>query len=419
MSPEVRLPPEIWIDILRQATHGPLWLQLWRHASVARFDGYEEWKANMVKPVHVRFRRRHLTILQITKIRVVRVCKDWYSIGVPFLYEHIVLKTCERIPRYTSYMSQPSVIDPMLGPLGRHTKRLDIGIKDFVPLSGASTVQLLLQQLPNLRAFVAAACKVTINALDALPSSLEYFECRDEDSNTQNLPPEAWGSFLTSHPNLRCTVIPPLDEEYDDPLRALTFSPALSLQQLVELRVYPSQFITDCLPALHSIKRLGLKWWYSTHYDRVLPFYQEILGVIGRDLTALSLSMSFHEGPGDRLQDAATLALRHCTNLKHLAVKVDFDNFKLARGISTSVNVFGVQLSIYRMKASRCTQTFERLLRAKIWFPQLNAIQFFARDEVSHLRNCHSARCERGAIALAALGISLQDHLGAELIPVQ
>ncbi|KAH6919186.1 hypothetical protein BKA70DRAFT_43484 [Coprinopsis sp. MPI-PUGE-AT-0042] len=189
---------------------------------------------------------------------------------------------CECIPAYTSYMSQTSTVDPTLGPLGRHTKRLDVGYKHSGPQSGALAVLLLLQHLPNLRAFVIAACTLTTDVLDALPSNLEYFECRDNERYTDNLAPKAWGTFLTSHPNLRCAVIPPLGLPYDEPSLALTFSPPLSLQQLVELRVYPSQLVTDCLPALSSVQRLGLRWWDAEHYGWQLPYYKEVLGEIGR-----------------------------------------------------------------------------------------------------------------------------------------
>ncbi|KAH6919187.1 hypothetical protein BKA70DRAFT_1249506 [Coprinopsis sp. MPI-PUGE-AT-0042] len=337
MSPDAQLPVEIWIEILRQATYGPVWRPSWRRPQMVTTSPYQEWKTSMV-----------------IKWRVVRVCKDWYSIGIPFLYEHIVVRTYKRIPKFAPYLSQTSAIDQRLGTLGDHTMRLDIG---------------LLQHLPNLRAFAAVACTVTIDVFNALPPALEYFDME----LLPHFPPQ---------PSLCCS--PLVRHTFDGAMHALAFSPQLVLGQLVELRSYPSPLLTDCLPALSSLQKLGLKWWSPTllRHD-----------VVGRNLTSLCLSPVTDGRPGF-WRAVVTLALEHCTNLEYLGI-MEVENFDLAQGISTSLRTFGVQLSALQLKASECNRTFKRLLKAK---------------ECEH---------DIGVNALAASGISVLDHLERNLIPVQ
>ncbi|KAH6919170.1 hypothetical protein BKA70DRAFT_1417150 [Coprinopsis sp. MPI-PUGE-AT-0042] len=261
MSSEVHLPLEVWSEIIRNATQGTQQSGIWQRPSMTA-TVYGEWKSSMV-----------------TKSRVVRVCKDWYSIGIPFLYEHIVVKNCERIYTYIPYVSQTSAIDQTLGPLGRFTKRLDIGHDHTRPPSTIFVAAYpgLVLHLPNLRAFVAAACRVTHDLLKTLPPSLEHFEYRDDYSML--LGPLYWREFLTSHPNLRSAVLPELGHALPLPI-----SPPFLMQQLAELRMYRSQFETDCLPMFSSLRRLGVQWRAGQNYVGHCPITMPFFGPLEKTL---------------------------------------------------------------------------------------------------------------------------------------
>ncbi|KAH6919190.1 hypothetical protein BKA70DRAFT_1089614, partial [Coprinopsis sp. MPI-PUGE-AT-0042] len=84
-----------------------------------------------------------------TKRCIVQVCKQCYTLAIPLLYEHVVLKRVECWSLVCESMASTSWIDPSIGPLGRYTKRLGVSHKrgSRVVYEGMPG---LLQSLPRL-----------------------------------------------------------------------------------------------------------------------------------------------------------------------------------------------------------------------------------------------------------------------------
>ncbi|KAH6919168.1 hypothetical protein BKA70DRAFT_43268 [Coprinopsis sp. MPI-PUGE-AT-0042] len=184
--------------------------------------------------------------------RIVRVCKDWYSIGIPFLYEHI-LRACPNIHTVciANVCYRPDARSPWTSyQAARYLQTCSTGPYYHPCHTTAATASSLSASL------CCTSNILTTEVFDALPSTLEFFDCTGDDDLAYYLSPNTWCSFLTSHPNLRFTVL--LSLNYDEFPQALALSPLLPFHQLNGLSVYPSQFFVDRLPALHSVQRLGL-----------------------------------------------------------------------------------------------------------------------------------------------------------------
>ncbi|KAF5314627.1 hypothetical protein D9611_007142 [Ephemerocybe angulata] len=113
------IPPEIWIEILRHATDVP--------------DSLEHPQL-LVDPEHFyMFRlsgpatRRHKAAL-ITKRYIVLVCREWYAIGMPFLYEHISITRPRHVHQLSETLSKTMTRGEVKEPLafGCFVKRLDM-----------------------------------------------------------------------------------------------------------------------------------------------------------------------------------------------------------------------------------------------------------------------------------------------------
>ncbi|KAH6919185.1 hypothetical protein BKA70DRAFT_1394556, partial [Coprinopsis sp. MPI-PUGE-AT-0042] len=213
MFSKVHLPPEVWFSILRSATLDTRPSNIGNVPSMTA-TVYEEWKSSMV-----------------TKRRIVRVCRDWYSIGIPFMYEHIVVETASASSHTGRMYRKRPLSTRCLVLLDVIPSGWILGIMTQAQSVLPSPYRCSCTISPNLRTFTAAATyTITTDVFDALPLTLEHFECRGDGSR---LSPKAWGSFLTSHPNLRSTVLPGLELRHET--RSAAFRTPPLLPQLVEL----------------------------------------------------------------------------------------------------------------------------------------------------------------------------------------
>ncbi|EIM90314.1 uncharacterized protein STEHIDRAFT_119335 [Stereum hirsutum FP-91666 SS1] len=159
------VPPEIWQRILEMATLVPGSLD---PDIEDPFDCSEprRWRNRITKP-GIRDEQEDIRDSLITKRYVVRVCKQWYTLGMPLLYQSIFVGR-ERMFATLLETLRRSQNDIVVGddnhhshPLGWWTRRLDFRLRDSphnVSL-GEMTVKVIdeiFSLLTNLSIFVLA-----------------------------------------------------------------------------------------------------------------------------------------------------------------------------------------------------------------------------------------------------------------------
>ncbi|KAF8900700.1 hypothetical protein CPB84DRAFT_1018931 [Gymnopilus junonius] len=197
------IPPEIWSTIFRHATRpdfseyrfvGPKSLDF---ISGIDRDQLKEFRASLV-----------------TKRYLVRVSKAWYSIAMPFLYEHVILGTGRSIIPLCQVMkrSQEQVDSDRPGSsIGWWTKRLDVSMRDKAdgPNEILSALADIMACLRNLRVLTFSVKGQGYDIRKPLPSSvLRSLSCHDTLKvvhwYNDYLQPTTgdWTSFLEVHSQL-------------------------------------------------------------------------------------------------------------------------------------------------------------------------------------------------------------------------
>lgn len=154
------VPPEIWQHILEITTlvSGSL-----DPAIEDPFDSVEprQWRNRLTK-TGIRDEQRAIRDSLITKRYIVRVCKQWHALGMPLLYQSIVVGKARALDPLLDILrrSQDSIGSgddrDCSHPLGWWTRRFDLLLPKNVPLEGKAVKNIdeIISLLSNLSIFV-------------------------------------------------------------------------------------------------------------------------------------------------------------------------------------------------------------------------------------------------------------------------
>ncbi|KAG9318043.1 hypothetical protein JVU11DRAFT_107 [Chiua virens] len=183
-----RLPPELWICIFHFATHVPDTLipEIYTHAS-------------LIGSIYSRSSNAALRDALVTKRAVVRVCRQWWHLAAPILYQSVYIGRARCLSSLSSTLVQSAAAKgTVVGerPLGEYTQRLDIAMRDHAVNANAEfdSLATLISCMPHLAIVsfsVTPSYAVSLpnHILDALRSSAASLRVLDWSST--NLEPTA------------------------------------------------------------------------------------------------------------------------------------------------------------------------------------------------------------------------------------
>ena len=165
------LPPELWLCIFHHATHvpGTLIPDIYTHAS-------------LIGPIYTKTCSAALRETLVTARALVRVCKQWWHLAIPDLYRSVYIGRARCLSSLSSTLVRSAAGNGTLvstRPLGEHTQRLDIAIRDHAenPDAEFDSLATLITCMPHL-AIVSfaitlnyAGSHIPNNVLDALQHS--------------------------------------------------------------------------------------------------------------------------------------------------------------------------------------------------------------------------------------------------------
>lgn len=184
------LPPELWREILRDATHVPFLLETeWRYnPDDCLWAGWEPLNPELNPEI-----REEITSSNTTKRAIVSVCRAWKEIGLEYLYESIDIPIdVDRLVHLVDIMRQ-SVSDSYAGH-GWWTKRIgwngrELGSESLGTVTSLFELCHHVQILVLVANTIPASMRVTLAHMiqSRFPHSLRRFEIlthNQEELNT-------------------------------------------------------------------------------------------------------------------------------------------------------------------------------------------------------------------------------------------
>ncbi|KAF5339304.1 hypothetical protein D9611_009919 [Ephemerocybe angulata] len=195
------IPPEIWIEILRQATDVPDSLE---HPQLL-VDPKHSYMFRLSGPAT----RRHKAAL-ITKRYIVLVCREWRAIGMPFLYEHISITRLRHVHQLPETLSKTMTLGEVWAPLpfGCFVKRLDmtdmaLDSVDWSDEGCGTSLRQFLDLTPNLVTLNMSSTRSLLRQIERIPRAA-IPGLRNLNWTRTGIFPETGfkTEFLDSHPRI-------------------------------------------------------------------------------------------------------------------------------------------------------------------------------------------------------------------------
>ncbi|KAI9570770.1 hypothetical protein HD554DRAFT_2187978 [Boletus coccyginus] len=158
------LPPELWLSIFHHATHvpGTLVPDIYAHAS-------------LIGPIYTKTCSVALRETLITTRALVRVCKQWWHLAMPYLYRSVYIGRARCLPSLSSTLVRSTTGKGTLvgaRPLGEYTQRLDIAIRDRAENADAEfdSLAALITCMPHLA--IVSFAVTSSYAVSELPNNI-------------------------------------------------------------------------------------------------------------------------------------------------------------------------------------------------------------------------------------------------------
>ena len=358
---------------------------------------------------------------KVTKRYIVRVCKAWYSLASPFLFEYIFLGKGRVLASLRDGMLRSEHAVELLESesphaIGWRIQRLDVHMRDRTDNPGLIMDILadILRRLPNLRVLTFA---ITGHGYDDPFNYLPYSvlqatnACRDTlrflnwyggvrpSSNT-------WASFLENHPRLEAINAPVTLTQLGNSHIVLD-----SLKSIYIHCRTPASHIQDMLwninlPSIHHAI------YDVTWTDQGLSSsHDDFLRKVGSKLTSIQIIISRNDVlyfmPLSRI--VAT-----CKNL----TRVDLVTFgwliPLSFSIPESVHTLGIRVNNRQIPKHSLEAFFSSICNVLSRFPSVNTFYFMDQRNVRALR-AHSQALSSNLAGILILGINVMDHEGRPL----
>lgn len=158
-------PPELWLSIFHHATHvpGTLIPDVYAHVS-------------LMGCVYTKSSKVALQDALVTKRALVRVCRQWWHLAIPYLYRSVYIRRARYLSSLaTTLVRAAAGKGTLIGtqPLGEFTQRLDIAIRDRAENVGAEfdSLATLIRCMPHL-AIVSFAIAPNYSTRTILPNDI-------------------------------------------------------------------------------------------------------------------------------------------------------------------------------------------------------------------------------------------------------
>ncbi|KIM38594.1 hypothetical protein M413DRAFT_12776 [Hebeloma cylindrosporum] len=394
------IPEEIWVIVLRQATLD------YEFPSLSKLT-FESIGTQWSTSEHLRSLRKCL----ITKRNIVRVCKAWYALACPFLYEYIILGRNRVLAPLSEGLSRAALENRQVG---QCTERLDVQMRDATqaPETVLATLADILTYLPNLciltfsitgRGFSSSLPNVVLNSITS-SGSLKYVQWYNSVAKPL---PHPWTVFLQRHPKI---------EVLDGGLE-VTLNAQINLDAVKILRGFPimaglrTVWSEVDLPAIRSM-------FYDVTYG-VLPKDAVTFSRLGQYLTEIQLS--FLVIPRVAHLNAAFARIRAgCTRLTQLVLLVRswFMLGSYTPNLPPTVHTLGIRVvDGRRVSAASVKRLFTALLPFYVTRnPALETIKFMETSNTQALRS-RPISLWRGLRVMEKLGVAVQDLDGRLIVP--
>ena len=374
---------------------------------------------NITRQFHPIFFLAETTSLlyKVTKRYLVRVCKAWYSLASPFLFEYIYLGKGRVLASLRDGMlrSEHAVeLQESESPhaIGWRIQRLDVHMRDRTNNPGLIMDILadILRRLPNLRILTFL---ITGHGYDEyLPEKVlqATTACRDTlrllnwyggvapSSNT-------WASFLENHPRLEAINAPVVLTQLGNSHIVLDSLKSIYVHCRKASQIQ-DMFWNVNLPSIHH----AICDVTSTARD---SFEDDFLRKIGSKLTSIQIIVMPHNFV---FNDPLSKIVATCKNL----ARVDIITFEWLMTplvfIPKSVHTLGIRITAPDQIQKRSLEAFFLNIRNILSrFPSVKTFCFADQRNVRALR-AHPQTLGSNIAAILILGVNVVDHEGRTMV---
>jgi hypothetical protein len=383
-----RCPPELWLCIFHHATHvpGTLIPDIYAHASLI---GYTKTRSAALREALV------------TARALVRVCKQWWHLAIPYLYRSVYIGRARGLPSLSSTLMRSAAGKGTLvgtRPLGEHTQRLDIAIRDRTNVDFDS-LAALITCMPHL-AIVSfatptgnyASTDIPNNILDALQRSAASLRVLDWSSTRLEPSASQIVDLLAKCTQLRVLNCPRL--VWSKELQHGGIPPTvttLRLHAVIPVRIATAY--NHLLPHfdLNAVRRPGPTALQELILDLGLDLrhWEDLLHVYSDQLVSVQLYVpSFYSINVDgHLQ----LLTRTCPRLHRLTITLDrFSSFISPLLVFPSIAYLGLRTTRPQSPKPDFERLFALLEQLRSSVPSLQVVQLLNEHNVQCLLKTHT-----------------------------
>ena len=335
-----------------------------------------------------------------------RVCKAWYALACPFLYEHIILGRNRVLAPLRDGLSR-AVQEKRQA--GWWTERLDVQMRDATTTPKAVFASLagILRYLPNLcilafsitgHGFPSLLPKFVLNSVTS--SSLKCVQWCNVVVKPSH---QHWSAFLRKHPEM----------EYLDGEQATTLNAPVKLDAVKILYGYPictgrrsAPRSTFDLPAVRSMF-YDMTWGMGN--DDFITF-----GGLGQQITEIQLSFLDKDeldGQGPHIDLTFARIRAECTRLTLVILAVHWWTIlgSYIPTLPSTVHTLGIRIISGQASAANVKRFFNTLLPSyAACNPAVKTIKFMDAKNIRALRS-HPIALWHGLHVAEELGVAIKD----------
>ena len=337
------------------------------------------------------------------------MCKAWYALACPFLYEHIILEKNVVLAPLRDGLSRAVLENRQAG---WWTESLDVRMRDDHMTNTQETVFAtladILTYLPNLciltfaitgRGFFPLSSALPNAVLNSITSS-GSLRCVQWDNCVSTPLPHDWTAFLQKHPEI----------EVLDGAQSVELDAPIKLHAVKIVHGYPNKkgrFTGWSMPDLPHVRSMFYDLTYSCVVEADITFHR-----LGRNLTDIQLDVfeeQYLQRP--RLDPTFARIRTECTRLTQVVLGVlSWSILKsYTPTLPSTVHTLGIRIMRAQVSAAKVKRLFDTLLPSYVACnPSLKTIKFLEAKNIRALRS-HPISLSHGLRVMENLGVVIKD----------
>ena len=336
-----------------------------------------------------------------------RVCKAWYTLACPFLYEHIILGKNGVLAPLRDGLSRAALENRQAG---WWTESLHVQMRDMTktPETVFATLADILTYLPNLciltfsitgRGFFPLSSPLPNVVLNSITSSgslrcVQWYNCVSTPL------PHHWTTFLQRHPEI----------EVLDGAQSIELNARIKLCAVKIVHGYPNEkgHLTGwSMPDLPCVRSMFYNLTYGCAIEDAITFSR-----LGQNLTDIQLDV-FEERylRIERLDPTFSRIRTKCTRLTRVVLGVLSWSIlgSYTPTLSSTVHTLGIRVMNAQVSATNVKRLFNTLLPSYVAYnPSLKTIKFLEAKNIRALRS-HPISLWHGLRVMENLGVVIKD----------